>query len=114
MADYTEDTVPDGQKETFWRQHLEAWKACGQTQRAYCQAQGLTTHRFTYWKNRFAAAEHSALPMRPGWRLLGHREMPPGDHQCVTVYLPSGIRLEVPLTAVELLPGLLRQLEPLT
>ena len=114
MTDYTEDTVPEEHKETFWRQHLEAWKASGQTQRAYCQSQGLTTHRFTYWKTRFAAADKSVPTAQPGWQLLGHREMPSGDPQHVNAYLPNGIRLEVPVTAIELLPELLRQLEPLT
>jgi len=75
MTDYTEDTVPDEQREAFWPQHLEAWKTGGQTQRAYCQTQDLTAHRFTYRKNRLAAAENSALPVPSGWRLLGHREL---------------------------------------
>jgi hypothetical protein len=33
-----------------WIDHVAAWAASGQTQRAYCEAQGLRYHAFDYWR----------------------------------------------------------------
>jgi len=33
-----------------WIDHVAAWSASGQTQRAYCEAQGLRYHAFDYWR----------------------------------------------------------------
>ncbi|MCP8689010.1 IS66 family insertion sequence element accessory protein TnpA [Marinobacterium sedimentorum] len=113
MTEYTQETVPDELKEAFWHQHLEAWKASGLTQRAYCQEQGLTPYRMTYWKGRLAATPHPAQTGLSDWVLMGHGGALAAAGQHLNVCLPNGIRLEIPLAAVEqLLPGLLRQLEP--
>ncbi|MDZ7751530.1 MAG: IS66 family insertion sequence element accessory protein TnpB [Gammaproteobacteria bacterium] len=35
-----------------WRQHFEAWRSSGQSQRAYCESAGLKYSRFCYWRRK--------------------------------------------------------------
>lgn len=37
-------------KRQAWVEHVAAWSASGQTQRAYCEAQGLRYFAFDYWR----------------------------------------------------------------
>ena len=37
-------------KRQAWLDHVAAWAASGQTQRAYCDAQGLRYFAFDYWR----------------------------------------------------------------
>ena len=55
-------------KRQGWIDHVAAWSASGQTQRAYCAVQGVSYHAFDYWR-RFvlrqdgpAAAQQSSTP----------------------------------------------------
>ncbi len=36
-----------------WRHHIDAWRASGQSQSAFCKANGLNYHRFCYWRRKF-------------------------------------------------------------
>ena len=35
-----------------WQKHVEAWRAIGKTQAAYCPEHGLACSAFQYWKGR--------------------------------------------------------------
>lgn len=37
----------------FWEAHVEAWRASGETQAAYCRRLGLSAITFSGWKRRF-------------------------------------------------------------
>lgn len=37
---------------SHWSQHLDAWRASGLSQNAYCQKHGLRPNQFTYWKRK--------------------------------------------------------------
>ena len=37
-------------KRQEWIDHVAAWSASGQTQRAYCAVQGVSYHAFDYWR----------------------------------------------------------------
>jgi len=43
-----------------WIDHVAAWMAIVQTQRAYCAAQGLSYHAFDYWR-RFVLRQDTSL-----------------------------------------------------
>ena len=36
----------------LWKDHSEAWKASGKTQRAYCEQEGISYRSFVYQHNR--------------------------------------------------------------
>lgn len=38
---------------SYWKQHVEAWQASGQSQRAFCQEHDLDYYRFGYWRKKF-------------------------------------------------------------
>lgn len=45
-------------KRQVWIDHVAAWAASGQTQRAYCEAQGLRYFAFDYWR-RFVRKQNA-------------------------------------------------------
>ncbi|WP_448207791.1 IS66 family insertion sequence element accessory protein TnpA [Azospirillum sp. sgz302134] len=38
-----------GSAESFWRGHVEAWRASGRSRSDYCAAQGLSRKTFGWW-----------------------------------------------------------------
>ena len=40
------------EKRRWWKQHIDAWSASGQTQTGYCRKHDLSYYRFQYWKKR--------------------------------------------------------------
>jgi len=36
----------------FWQAHVEAWRECGLTQRAYCREHELPEAHLSHWKHR--------------------------------------------------------------
>jgi hypothetical protein len=46
-----------GELEASWRGHVEAWRASGGTQKAYCAQHGLKSHSLSYWHLRLAGQE---------------------------------------------------------
>jgi len=39
-------------KHTFWKEHIEAWKASGLNQAQYCRSNNSRVQRQLYWKNK--------------------------------------------------------------
>ena len=88
-----------------WRQQIQAWRASGLTQAAYCQQHGLNPYTFTGWRQRFPptpADRPDIIPIR----------MTPTDAPLATALvlrLNSGHQLELPAsTAPAWLGELLR------
>lgn len=50
----------NGELEAFWRGHVGAWRASGETQRVYCDRHGLKKHSLSYWHLRLARREGQA------------------------------------------------------
>ena len=48
----------DATRTASWREHINAWRETGQTQRAYTRQHELSIARFTYWKNKFYPPTH--------------------------------------------------------
>ncbi|MDP7453081.1 MAG: hypothetical protein QGE95_12520 [Arenicellales bacterium] len=47
--------LPDDEltRGTFWKRHIDAWRATAMSQREYARQHELPIVRFTYWKNKF-------------------------------------------------------------
>ena len=48
-----------GSAEAFWRGHVEAWQASGQSRGDYCAAQGLSRKTFGWWAWRLDRTRRS-------------------------------------------------------
>jgi hypothetical protein len=46
------------QGEVYWRVHVEAWRASGQSRGEYCAAHGLARKTFGWWAWRLGRQEH--------------------------------------------------------
>ncbi len=74
----------------FWRQHVDAWKKNGVSQRVYCDAYGLARRTFCHWRKRFKADDARAE------RVLNRRrgckgrpsENPSADHSPIAPKTP--------------------------
>ena len=107
-----------------WSKHLVAQRASGQTQTAYCRAQGLDPSYFSMWKRRLAArgAVESA-PVSSSMRLapLMLKKVPELDHYpepitesiSMRVTLRNGLSVALTIPRVKSVPGLLNELAQL-
>ena len=85
-------------REQFWRDAISAWKASGQTVRAFCADRGVSEARF------FARRKQLAGDARPGRRaptvpapsFVAVRVVP---EPTAEVFLPNGLVVRVPLGA---------------
>lgn len=59
-----------GSRESFWRGHVEAWRASGQSRGDYCAAQGLSRKTFGWWAWRFDREPRPAETGVPVGRFL--------------------------------------------
>ncbi len=41
-----------GSRQRFWQQHIDAWCQSGESQRCYCQTQGIALATFGYWRRK--------------------------------------------------------------
>ncbi len=52
--------------DTSYRQQMfsliEAWQASGLSQKAFCEQQALSPHRFQYWRRRFKDRNNAPAP----------------------------------------------------
>jgi hypothetical protein len=81
--------------EAYWRGHVEAWRALGGSQRAYCDQHGLKCHSLSYWHVRLQGLEaepaaHLPLTLIPASILPDVTASLP----CLALTSPAGWRLE--------------------
>jgi hypothetical protein len=58
--------TPDAiDKTEHWRAHVEAWRASGLSQRAYCAQHHLSPHRLSYWSRKPPATTARNLTLVP-------------------------------------------------
>ena len=89
------------QKRLFWQSHIQDWKKSRQTQKAYCQKHGLSLAQFGYWRTRFNQNERTPSKLVP--------VQMPHPNPGVTLYLPGGVRMELPVSALaDVLPVVYR------
>jgi len=85
------------EKHQFWQQQIDAWRQSGKPQRTFCTENQLSYSTFSYWRTKInRARQHDSK-----WLPIQVNTSP----AAVTVCLPGGIRLEVPVAALtEVLP----------
>ena len=86
-------------REQFWRDTISAWKASGQSVRAFCAARGV--NEATFYARRRALANRqppttSGTPSEPSPTFAAVRVVP---DPTVEVVLPAGLVLRVPVGA---------------
>lgn len=83
-----------GEQEAYWQGHIEAWRASGETQRAYCDRQGLKRHSLSYWHcrqvRREAVSAGGGLTLVPA--LIRPEVLAPMPG--LSLHSPGGWRLE--------------------
>jgi hypothetical protein len=60
-----------GEREARWRRHVDAWRASGGTQTAYCKEHGLRSYSLSYWHLRFSGESGSSGTRGGGTLTLG-------------------------------------------
>lgn len=85
MSEITERTDPDKLRD-YWREHVDAYAASGESGAAYCKRHNLLYHRFVYWRQKF----RPAAPDEPSKfaRVVG---LAPGPAHELSVTLPNGL-----------------------
>lgn len=86
-------------REQFWRSTVTAWKASGQSVRAFCAARGLSEATFYARRREIANRElptTSETPSEPSPTFAAVRVLP---DPTVEVVLPAGLVLRVPIGA---------------
>jgi len=84
------------QTRTYWAGHFEAWQKSNLAQPKYCEQHNLKPPTFNYWRTRLRDQ-----PSDP--KLIPVNISQP--RALIGIALPSGIRLEVPVSALaEALP----------
>ena len=93
------------QGEAYWRVHVEAWRASGQSRGEYCAAHGLSRKTFGWWAWRldrqgaaapadtaahFLPVEIAEVPDRDAAEAA-----PVGDEARIEIALPDGVTVRV-------------------
>ncbi len=84
-----------GELEAHWRGHVDAWRASGGSQKAYCEQHGLRSHSLSYWHLRLAkgpgpSGARGPLTLVPAVRVPGTAASTPS----LSLHSPQGWRLE--------------------
>ena len=85
----------------YWRGHVSAWRASGQTQRAYCAEHGLKPHGLSYWQLRLPTegpdqevGGSAPAPLTLVRAIVPAEAPTPAPVPRVSLHSPSGWRLE--------------------
>jgi len=77
----------------YWRSHIEAWEATGQSQLAYCKANDLSYSQFIYWRRKLRPPEQTSLTHGQGGFVPVTHALPAMPQEGLTVALPNGVEL---------------------
>jgi len=91
-------------KHDFWQRHIEGWRQSKLSQKVYCTQQDISFASFGYWRTR--------LNRKTETRSKFISVNVPSVSTSVNVFLPIGLRLELPAHALaELLPVIVRSVQ---
>ena len=88
-------------KAAFWKKHFTDWPQSGLSQRAYCARHNLKLATFGYWRRRLATPTSKKLIP-----VTVHRPA-----ETMITLTTGGLRLEVPLSALEPVLSIMRRLQ---
>ena len=93
------------QGEAYWRVHVEAWRASGQSRAEYCALHGLSRKTFGWWawrldrQGRPAPADTAAHFLPVEIAEVPDRDAggaaPVGEEARIEIALPDGVRVRV-------------------
>lgn len=99
-------------KEQEWRERLARFARAGTSVVQFCLDEGVSPPTFYSWRKRLAREDRRAVPTRHGPFAPVHVTGSAAAGRQVTVWLPGGTRLEIPLAdpdaAATVLEALLR------
>jgi hypothetical protein len=75
-------------KQDFWLQDINDWRQSRLTQKEYCKQNNVSFSNFGNWRTRLNQSSKTGSKLTPV--SVGHPSV------SVAVYLPRGLRLEVP------------------
>ena len=77
---------------THWQQKIEQWQSSNQSQKTFCQENGLSYHRFLYWrgKSKNDATNRQAGQASGGFAVVDYRQDVIGG---LSLSLPNGLVL---------------------
>jgi hypothetical protein len=91
-------------KRDFWQRHMEGWHQSTLSQKTYCQQQALSFASFGYWRTRLNRKTDT-----PGKFIPVNLT---GTPTSVKVFLPTGVRLELPAHVLaEVLPVIVHSVQ---
>ena len=94
------------QKQEHWAAHIEGWQRSDLTQPEYCEQQNISYVQFGYWRTRLARRA------KPECKLIPTNLIKSSPSATVSLYLPAGIRLDVPShTLADILPVIYRTVQ---
>ena len=107
-----------------WGGHIVAQRASGQTQTAYCRAQGLDPSYFSMWKRRLGArGAVECAPVNQSMRLvpltikneprLSEQTDPTIEPISMRIRLRNGLSVSIRIPTVKSLPAVLHELAQL-
>ena len=80
------------QRSTYWKNHIQAWHASGQTQTAYCRTHRLKLHQLRYWNCKFEPSE-AGKPKALGGGFVPVR-ISQRPSEGLALVFPNGVKLE--------------------
>ena len=90
------------QGEAYWRVHVEAWRASGQSRAEYCAAHGLSRQTFGWWAWRLdrqgrpgPAAHFLPVEVADVCDRDAAGAAPVGDETRIEIALPDGVMVRV-------------------
>lgn len=97
---------------THWQALVDAWQRSNQTQRVFCQEQGLCYQQFSKWKRRLKPEALPAPDITGTAFIPVHwQSAPPSPSQGLPIILPNGIRIVIHDQAqLSWLPGIAQAL----
>jgi hypothetical protein len=91
-------------KQDIWQQHINDWRQSRLSQREYCKQNDISFSSFGYWRTRLNRSS------KIGGKLIPVTVVRPSAS--VAVFLPGGLRLEVPSHALaDVLPIVCRTVQ---
>lgn len=119
------DTAAKVVAEELWRERILAQRSAGGSIRGWCKANGFHEYAFYFWRSRLGLSPGPLVKRRRSVRQAGFAEVvvdssaiPPAlsngmahAGERMSLRLPSGVELTLPMMPVEKIAGLIRAIE---
>lgn len=91
-------------KREQWAERIAAWERSGLSRRVWCAEHGVNVHTLDYWRRQLGGRRQGPRPRKAGAALVPVMVAPlpspaPAPAPGLTVRLPNGLVLQVPLAA---------------